>query len=549
MITRVSKSPFTFVLYSAVAVTLIGTPMWNKDALIIPKVTLLFLSAIFLIPYLISDYKSLMKEKILKILIIVLTLISIHYVIVLITSESPIEQQIFGRSGRGIGLITLVSLVCITVASAKYAQVNKIEKLNNSLALTGVVSGIYGILQSYGIDPLAWDAKNNGVIGTLGNPNFQSSLLAMSLVPVFVYSIKLKNKSILTPISVSFILFAIYRAQSTQGYVGAALASSIFAVIYLWKKKRLLAVTTMIMLGVTGIVAIAGMLNKGPLSEYLYKISIQSRGDFWRAAINIIKDHPLSGVGLDSFGDYFLKYRDLTAVNHTFAEYADNAHNYFLDYAVTGGYPLLVLNLTLIALTLYSFNKILKLEKSFNIGIASIFCAFIVFQAQSFISPNNISLMLWNAIIIGSIIGISRFQKVDPAPFKLNKNFSILNPFSIAGVIAGILFIFPYFNSDKLQLEAMQNGDGDLAIKSAKMYPESVVRYSTLSRELFKSGLKVQSLDLARAGVAFNPNSASLWALILINPAAPLNERIVAQKEILRLDPLNSEVKNYFIEP
>jgi hypothetical protein len=95
----------------------------------------------------------------------------------------------------------------------------------------------------------------------------------------------------------------------------------------------------------------------------------------------------------------------------------------------------------------------------------------------------------------------------------------------------------------------MQKGDGDLAIKSTKMYPESVVRYSTMSRELFNSGLTEQSLDLARAGVAFNPYSASLWALILVNPAAPLNERKGAQIEILKLDPLNSEVKNYFIEP
>jgi hypothetical protein len=108
------------------------------------------------------------------------------------------------------------------------------------------------------------------------------------------------------------------------------------------------------------------------------------------------------------------------------------------------------------------------------------------------------------------------------------------------------MLVFPYFNSDRLQLLSMKNGDGDLAMRSTKMYPESVVRYSVMSRELLNSGLKIQSLDLARSAVKFNSNSPALWSLILVNPEAPLSERKFAQEQILKLDPLNIEVKNYF---
>ena len=107
---------------------------------------------------------------------------------------------------------------------------------------------------------------------------------------------------------------------------------------------------------------------------------------------------------------------------------------------------------------------------------------------------------------------------------------------------------FPYFNSDRLQLLAMNKGDGDLAIKVAKMYPESVVRYSILTRALLDSGLSAPALDLARSAIEFNPNSPALWVLILINPAAPISERSAAQAKLLLLDPLNEEVRKYEIQ-
>lgn len=544
-----SKSPISFILYSAIVVTLIATPMWNKDALIIPKVALLFFASIFLLPYFILDHRILLKSKITKIFVITMLLILVQYILIIGRSTSPIEQQIFGRTGRGIGLITLVSLICITFASKVYIQYNEIDKINKSFALTGVVLAIYGILQSYSLDPLAWETKNNGVIGTLGNPNFQSSFLAMSLVPILILSIKLKNKLIISPLLISLMCFAIYRAQSTQGYIGAVLAFSIFGIIFLWFKNRYVSFVLFFIFMGSSIIAIIGMLNKGPLAAYLYKVSIQSRGDFWRSSIRAINDNPLSGVGLDSFGDYYLKYRDLVAVNHTFAEFTDSSHNYLLDYAATGGYLLLILNLILIILGLYSFYKVQKSINHFHGGLTSVFCIFTVFQAQSLISPNNISLMLWNAIIIGSIIGIASQLDEKNNVSKNLKSFSIINPFSLIALFVGIIAIFPYFNADRLQLQAMQKGDGNLAIKSSTMYPESVVRYSTMSRELYNSGLKIESLELARSGVKFNPYSASLWALILVNTEAPLAERKIAQTKLMTLDPLNKEVKNYFIEP
>ena len=108
--------------------------------------------------------------------------------------------------------------------------------------------------------------------------------------------------------------------------------------------------------------------------------------------------------------------------------------------------------------------------------------------------------------------------------------------------------MFPYFNTDRQMIQAGNSGNGDLLIKAATSFPESVVKYSQASRALLESGLPASSLSLARSAVAFNSNSVALWALILINPSAPLEERVKARDVILKLDPLNIEVRDFKIQ-
>jgi hypothetical protein len=80
------------------------------------------------------------------------------------------------------------------------------------------------------------------------------------------------------------------------------------------------------------------------------------------------------------------------------------------------------------------------------------------------------------------------------------------------------------------------------------MFPESSVKYNLFTQELLKSNLPQQALEMGRAAIKFNPNAVSAWALIFVNPQAPLNERLKARSEIIRLDPRNTEVYKYKLE-
>ena len=537
------------VLFSFLG-TLAISPWVNKDSMIIPKLFLLFICASYLLPKIIYLIPDILQFNKIKILLVISTLITIQIIVVALVSKAPFEQQLFGRTGRGLGIITAISLLLVTLASALFIKREKIKLLLNGLVISCLISSVYSIFQSFGIDFLKWDSKTNGVIGTLGNPNFQSSFAALALVPTAVLFWNIRYKYIGSIFFSGVLVWVIFRTQSTQGFVSAAVAILMFTSVISYQKYKTISYILFFVLFLSGVVAILGMLNRGPLNSYLYKVSVQSRGDFWRSAFATANDHPFFGVGLDSFGDSYLKYRDQIAITHPWAEYADNAHNFFLEYAATAGYPMVILHLTLIVLTLFSYRQTyIKLER-FDVKLLALFISWTVFQLQSFISPGNLSMMMWNSILTGTLIGVSAITTSsleELVPFK-KQVVAKTRIYSFAFVIVAFLIMYPLYNTDHQQLTAMKTGNGDLAISAAKQYPESVLRYQIITRELLNSNLPTQALDLARSAVKFNPNSASLWALVVINPTAPLAERIEAKAEILKLDPFNKEVKDYVIK-
>jgi O-antigen ligase len=542
------KNPvLKIIIISAVINTLVITPFFNKDGMIIPKLFVIFSTAMYVFPLIFSNYKLILKNRLLKFVMILQLLILSQSLIVMIISSAPLEQQIFGRTGRGLGLITIVSLSLIFIMSAVLTNIEKIRNILFWLIISSFLSSFYSILQSYGFDLISWETRTNGVIGTLGNPNFQSAFAAMALVPSFLYFFWVKKKSYLSFLLFAFFSFVIFRTQSTQGIIAGFTSIFIVLLIYYWYRSKIIFTLTAITGFIASIFAISGMLSYGPLATYLYKVSIQSRGDFWRSAFTTANNNPIFGVGLDSFGDYSLKYRDEIAAGHPWAEYTDNAHNFFLHQASTAGYPFAVLNLILISLVIYSFIRIQISIKKFDPNVTSLFLVWIVFQMVSVISPENLVTMYWNAIFSGALVGVAKgLSSVSEVVNKSPENKIAYNRVvSVISGLIGFVILLPLFNTDRQQLIGMKTGNANLVMEATLRFPESTVRYNLIGRELFDSGLTQQSLEISRSGVKFNPYSPAAWALILVNPNATLEERFQAKNKILEFDPLNKDVRAY----
>ena len=542
---------FKIILIIASLIFLVITPWVNKDSIVVPKVILLFLLALFLLPRILQEYKQLYENTTLRILLIIIFLIIAQMLLVILISNAPIEQQVFGKMGRGLGFITAFSILIVTLATALFINPKGLSLLIKTTIFTFSLSSIYSVFQSYGIDFVKWETTTNSIFGTLGNPNFQSSAAAIIIIPCILLFSRTKKFFAISIILTVLNFLVVIKTQSIQGIVSTSLGLALLIIIFFWYKNRHVFVVSIVVFFVGAVVSILAMINQGPLRGFslgsftFYKASVQSRGDFWRSALATSKDHPIFGVGIDSFGDYYLKYRDAVAFSHS-PEFTDNAHNYFLEYAATGGYPLMILHILLILLTLWSFIKIIRNSTGFNRDVTSLFAIWTIFQAQSVVSPGSIGLMVFNAITTGAIIGLSQLKVTQNLEkITIGKGSTRFSQNSSAVlVLIGLVIIYPYFNADRLFLKALNSQDAILLADSTKNYPQFTYRFSTASRLLLESKAYKQSLEVALLAIKFNPNSVSPWAHIFLNPLSSLEDKLKAKQELIKLDPNNKSLND-----
>ena len=133
MVKQKSNSLYFLVILIGMLTTLALTPWVNVDALVIPKVIIIFCSGLFLLPLVMLNGKNFFQHQRLKILFILVIFMSIQMVFVIFSSPAPIEQQIFGKTGRGQGFLVEVSILIITLISAIYVELKRIHYFINGL--------------------------------------------------------------------------------------------------------------------------------------------------------------------------------------------------------------------------------------------------------------------------------------------------------------------------------------------------------------------------------------------------------------------------------
>ena len=548
--------------WTALMATLAITPWATYDPINVPKLAVLAVGGFVSLGALIANAKIFIDPKYRLVQFFGLAFVLDLFLVFLVSGTNP-AQEFFGTFGRATGLVAYLSLCFLLLAAVVSASNPVLSQFVWILLTAGGLSMGYGIIQIIGTDPIKWVTQYSPVIGFLGNPNFQSSFVALS--GVLAASMMLGNsvKVALRLLYFAYIMTSLYVINETgsqQGFLVFAGGAAVVGLIRVAKSKfRVLAIPTLIISAFGFVLVALGSLNSGPLAGLLYKASVTYRGDYWRAGWQMTLEEPLFGVGLDSFGDWYRRTRTLEATLRRGPEVTSNAaHNVLLDFSANGGFPLVAIYLFMIVLVVIAALRLVKRSSGFDPVVSGLIAAWIAYQAQSIISLNQLGLATWGWIISGLIVGYEINTRTEP-PIEVKKDFarkaksvSVMSLGKVApktligmfiGLIVGLLVGLPPLVASSEYKTALASGNAQIVEQSAYIWPLDPIRMGQVAGILQQNNLEQQGLKIATDAVSKFPDEFALWAILAGMPNATAEQKAEALTQMKRLDPLNPNLK------
>jgi len=542
--------------FTPLAMVIAISPWQTLDSINLPKFLILVTAAGALFTLSVFDRKHAILNSVPRSALIVFIGILTSLVLTLVVSGAPIVQQLYGVNGRNTGFIAYASLLVMWLVAIVHSQDLLIEKVVKNTILGGQITAAYCLLQYFGADPISWNNPYSPILGFLGNPNFASAFLGVSSVAAVTVVIDSQAKSIQRVICASQVIVTlalIVLSNSQQGLLVIASGVAVLAamrIYYLKNRLLLISFVSIILLGAFS--AILGMLKMGPLSSILYQDSITFRGDYWRAAIQMANEKPLFGVGLDSYGDWYRRGRDLEATVRRGPEIVTNAaHNVYLDMLANGGITLFVFYCASVILVVISIIKILKSGKPLNSSYLAIIACWVAFQIQSVISINQLGLVIWGWVFGGLIIGLAFRLRPNKTPYILEPDLS--NPAQVvkafAGVLIGLIISVPPFYASAKFKSALETRNANAIYLAAKLFPLDPVKLVSASTIFIENKMSTQAIDLINLSRTNFPADFQTLKLISTSTYFDAEERERAIRLMRLLDPMNESLKSESVNP
>jgi O-antigen ligase len=560
---RTSEKLFLVKIMSWVTLvtTLAITPSLTVDPINLPKLLGISLGGFMSLAFAVSKWKVIFTSNLRGPILIVLLFI-FDLVLVLFLAGNNFNQEFYGTFGRSTGFVAYISLAGLLISGVISATDYSLKRFSVVLLVVGALSIAYGLLQVQGADPVNWSKGLNPVIGFVGNPNFQSSLVAFCAVLAFAILIGAPSRQIKVGLAVFLVLasYTIYKTQSQQGFVVLIGGISFVLVIFISKSSSKKFTWPLMSAGfVAVILAALGSLNKGPLASLLFEESVTYRGDYWRAGWKMTVDNPMFGIGLDNYGDWYRRTRTLEATLRRGPEIvSSSAHNVLLDISSGGGFPLVVIYLIIQLLVLRAAIIVIRRNPKFDPYFSGLFAVWVVYQAQSLISINQLGLAVWGWVISGLIIGfeihgrsseknqeITRQSRNGKTASARNNQEILPSTLMVllVGLLIGSLAGFPPFMASSKFKSALDSTNAVSIMNSAKSFPQDGYRSVQVAYVLHQNKLDAQALPVILEATKKFPDVFDAWKVLNSLSTATPAHLAEAKAQMKRLDPFNPDLK------
>jgi O-antigen ligase len=476
----------------------------------------------------------------------------------IINSSSPTTQTIYGVFGRQTGFVAYLLLVMVMLGALLLRTKKSFDRMVWALLIAGAINIIYAAWAIAFGDFIGWNNPYGNILGLFGNPNFIGAFLGMFITGsiAFAFSDHFAWKYRIAFIVLGLLaLYEIKESHAVQGLVvtGAGLAMIGFYLI-LSKTKGWSAVTGYVLaVAVLGAFALAGALQKGPLASIIYKKSVSLRGTYWETGIKMGMDKPWTGVGMDSYGNWYRAFRPDRALIDTpgAGTITNAAHNVVIDIFAYGGFPLLITYIAILVVGIWAIVKVTLRGRAYDGTFVALATTWLAYQLQSIISINQVGLAIWGWVLIGALVAYEYSTRpqdeVNEKAKVVKQTDLIFSPQLVGGigVVIGALIAVPPMSADmkwKSAVASQNVQNVEAALTPTYLAPRDSARMAQAVILFENSKLYDQAYKYALEGVAFNPDYFDAWRVLYGISKATQQDKENALANMKRLDPKNPDV-------
>lgn len=488
-----------------------------------------------------------------------------------------------------------------------------VKSIKTILAAT-LISSIYGILEHFGIDKDIWvqDVQNR-VFSTFGQPNWMAAWLVAVLPLSFVFVqrsniknpeqiinfIKIKN---IFPYALTFIIFlTLLYTKSRSGFLGFAAANIMYWFLFTiyypkntlpkskFKNLIILNLITGILIVLVGTPFTKNLSStiknlsqvkiptpdiletktQGPALEVGGSSSAEIRKIVWQGALDIWKNYPLFGSGVETFAFSYYQFRP--ASHNLVSEWDflyNKAHNEYLNFMATTGtlgiaaYFILILfiiiQIIFLKIPQAPFKNIEKLSQhflsddmetfAFRIAFLSGFISILITNFFGFsVVPINLLFFVFPAMAITLGEKDEKQTKLNESPNNQQKTYIILT-----SIIACFLLvsISRYWYADVLYNKANGLGKSGNLIDSVKKINSAIklsgkeaVFHDELASRLADIAIVYKSQENNETALRFSENA--IQEINIAENLSPKNLNIIRNKA--RIAIILSEINPSYI--
>jgi len=370
----------------------------------------------------------------------------------------------------------------------------------------------YTLLQVAGRDPFEWASSlsfGGSVMSTFGNPNFSSAFLAMVVPLALAFAFRLGGHPAtrgLAGLGAGLALACIGHLASLQGQVAAVAALVVVAIgarerrhsgLLAWLAPLpvgLAVVTVPLVGGRLGVSAMAvlsallgtwcalcGGVEMGEIAPDRsgWKAAVKARWaivlagagvvagggvwmgrdrvlsalgerwEFWRVALEVFADRPLTGLGLETFGTRFAALRGPDHIQISAAHLSDSPHS--VPFGILAGGGLLLASaygLLVVVTGLAGVRALRRTRGNERLLVGGLCSAWVAFHLQSLVSVDLPALGVLHAVLAGVLLGLGArpaterpvhpvlsWWRTRPGPLRVGAG--VLTGLAIVGLLVG----------------------------------------------------------------------------------------------------------------